>query len=527
MSPGKVPIFTDPDMRDAMNWKAMMSAAAIGAAPLAGLAQTPAPRPLTEDGGQPVGNNQNSRTAGDNGPVTLDNFQLLQKLARFDRERIPERVVHARGVGVHGEFVATGDLSRITKAKVLAKGTKTPVFVRFSTVIHPSGSPEQLRDPRGFAVKFYTSEGNWDLVGNNLPVFFIRDAMKFPDMVHSLKPSPVTNQQDPNRFFDFFSHVPESTHMLTFVYSDQGTPRNLRQMDGFGVHAFKFVNAEGAVTYVKFHWQSLQGQQTDTSEEASAAAARNHSGHTEDLYQAIKAGKFPRWELRVQLLPEADLDKFPFDPLDATKVWTGIEELTVGEMTLNRVPENFFQFSEQVAFSPGMVVPGIEPSEDRLLQGRLFSYADTQRYRLGANYLDLPVNRPLAPVSNNNQDGTLNGNITRGDVNYEPSVTTGGRRDQASYESSKKTLSGTVVQRPIEKTLNFQQAGELYRSFDETARAHLIANLAGDLGKVKNPDVKKTMVAHFYKADVDYGTRLAKAVNIDLTEVQSLADRLK
>jgi len=290
---------------------ALVCAVAYSHAQPPAAAPTPpaANRPLTEDGGQPVGNNQNSRTAGPNGPVTLDNFHLLQKLARFDRERIPERVVHARGVGAHGEFVSYDDLSKLTKAKLFsAKDKKTPVFLRFSTVIHPGGSPEQLRDPRGFAVKFYTEDGNWDLVGNNLPVFFIRDAIKFPDMIHSLKPSPVTNQQDPNRVFDFFSHIPESTHMLTFVYSDQGTPANLRQMDGFGVHAFKMVNAKGEVTYVKFNWRSMQGHKRYTAEEAAAASAKNHSGHTEDLYENIKDGKFPSWELGLQTMKPEDLN---------------------------------------------------------------------------------------------------------------------------------------------------------------------------------------------------------------------------
>jgi len=488
-------------------------------------AQTPPPakKPITEDGGQPVGNNQNSRTAGDKGSVLLDNFHLLQKLSRFDRERIPERVVHARGVGVHGEFVAYDDFSKHTKAKLLSgKDKKTPVFLRFSTVIHPGGSPEQLRDPRGFAVKFYTDEGNWDLVGNNLPVFFIRDAMKFPDMVHSLKPSPITNQQDPNRFFDFFSHIPESTHMLTFLYSDQGTPASLRQMDGFGVHAFKFVNAKNEVTYVKFNWRSQQGLKTYSAEEAAAASAKNHSGLTEDLYENIKAGKFPSWELCVQMIKPDEFEKFEFDPLDATKIWTGVPEVKVGKMTLNKVPDNFFQFTEQAAFSPGMIVPGIEPSEDRLLQGRLFSYADTQRYRVGVNYLMLPVNRPYASVDNNNQDGKMNFGNTTSDVNYEPSRATGGRRDNEEKEYSQSPLSGTVTQRPIAKTLNFKQAGELYESFIEKDRANLISNLAGDLGKVKDKAVKTTMVAHFYQANVEYGTRLAKAVDVSLDEVQKL-----
>jgi catalase len=509
-----------------MTWKHLLTLVVAVATAAAGTAETPAPakKPLTEDGGQPVGNNQNSRTAGPEGPVLLDDFHLVQKLARFDRERIPERVVHARGVGAHGEFVSAGDFSRFTKARLFGeKGKKTPVFVRFSTVIHPNGSPESLRDPRGFAVKFYTEQGNWDLVGNNLPVFFIRDAMKFPDMVHSLKPSPVTNQQDPNRFFDFFSHVPESTHMLTFVYSDRGTPANLRQMDGFGVHAFKWVNDKSEVTYVKFHWRSLQGIKNHTAEEAAAATAKNHSNHTADLYESIKAGEFPSWELAVQLLPVSDLGKTEYDPLDATKVWPGVPEMVVGKMTLNRVPENFFQSTEQAAFSPGMVVPGIEPSEDRLLQGRLFSYADTQRYRIGANYLDVPVNRPVAPVANNNQDGALSTLPRSGDVNYEPSVTTAGRRDDARFEASKAPLTGSVQQRPIDRKQDFAQAGDLYRSLTDSERENLIKNLAGDLGKVKNAAVKLKMTSHFYRADTDYGTRLARAVGLDVDEVRKLA----
>ena len=505
------------------------------AATLTGIAQTPAPQParapaapspagqtMTEDGGQPVGDNQNSRTAGPGGPITLDNFHLLQKLARFDRERIPERVVHARGVGVHGEFESYRDLSKLTKAKLFsAKDKKTPVFLRFSTVVHPGGSPEQLRDPRGFSTKFYTEEGNWDLVGNNMPVFFIRDAMKFPDMVHAFKPSPITNQQDPHRVFDFFSHVPESTHMLTFLYSDQGTPASLRQMDGFGVHAFKMVNAANEVTYVKFNWRSLQGLKRFTAKEAADDSARNHSGLTEDLYDNIKAGKNPSWELCLQIMPADKFDKLEYDPLDDTKTWNGIEETKIGKMTLNRVPDNFFQFTEQVAFDPGMVVPGIEPSEDKMFQGRAFSYADTQRYRLGANYLDLPVNRPLAPVSNNNQDGASNHGHRKGDVNYEPSIATGGRRDDSKFEYSKALLKGSIVQQVVEKQLNFKQAGELYETFTDGEKANLISNLAGDMNKIRDPGVKITIASYFYRANTDYGTRVAKATNVDLEAVKT------
>ena len=504
-----------------------LSAAALAFCALPAFAQ-PATnkKPITEDGGQPVGNNQNSRTAGENGPVTLDNFQLIQKLARFDRERIPERVVHARGVGAFGEFVTTEELSKLTKAKIFAEAGKvTPAFVRFSTVIHPKGSPEQMRDPRGFAVKLFTEEGNWDIVGNNLPVFFIRDAMKFPDMVHSLKPSPITNQQDPNRFFDFFSHQPESTHMLTFLFSDQGTPASLRKMDGHGVHAYKFVNAKGDVNYVKFHWKSNQGLKNFTAKEAAESSAMNHSAMTDDLYTNIQKGDFPTWDLMIQTLPAEDINKFDFNILDATKIWPGIPEKKVGILTLNRVPDNFFQSTEQVAYSPAMVVPGVEPSEDRLLQGRLFSYADTQRYRIGANYLMLPINRPYAAVSNNNQDGTMNLGSTSSDVNYEPSITTGGRRDTAADEYSKAPLRGdAIIQEPISKTQNFKQVGELYASFTEQEKANLITNMAGDLGKVKSPVVKLRMVSYFYKANADYGTRLAPLVGVPLEDVKKYVE---
>ncbi|MGL5094234.1 MAG: catalase, partial [Planctomycetia bacterium] len=501
---------------------------AVGGAAAPITADDPKRHILTEDGGQPVGDNQNSRTAGPHGPVTLDNFHLIQKLARFDRERIPERVVHARGVGAHGEFVAYDDLSKLTKAKLFSeKGKTTPVFLRFSTVIHPSGSPETLRDPRGFAVKFYTEDGNWDLVGNNLPVFFIRDAIKFPDMIHSLKPSPITNQQDPNRVFDFFSHVPESTPMLTFVYSDQGTPASLRTMDGFGVHGFKMVNADGDVTYVKFNWRSMQGLKTYDAKEAAAAAARNQSIHTEDLYQAISRGEFPSWELAIQTLSPDKLDSFDFDPLDDTKIWPGIPETKIGRMTLNRIPKNFFQASEQVAFSPGMVVPGIEPSEDRMLQGRLFSYADTQRYRVGTNYLMLPINKPLNAVVNGNQDGSLNFDQTESDVNYQPSAAQYQPVEDPSAEYSKAPLTGTVRQTRTEKTLNFKQAGELYRSFDEKMRTNLIANLAGDLGKVVDPVVKTRLVSFFWQADEEYGKRLAEAVGVTPENVASMIEANK
>ena len=479
----------------------------------------PAQRPMTRDNGAPVGDNQNSVTAGPRGGVMLGDVHLIEKLARFDRERIPERVVHARGVAAYGDFVSAGDFSKHTKASLFGEaGKRTPVFARFSTVIHSKGSPETLRDPRGFAVKFYTDEGNWDLVGNNLPVFFIRDAIKFPDMVHSLKPSPITNRQDPNRFFDFFSHVPESTHMLLWLYSDRGTPRTLRHMDGFGVHAFKWVDAQGRVTYVKFNWRSKQGVESLTVSEASELQARDFSPHTRDLYQAIAGGDFPQWDLHVQMLRPQQLDEFDYDPLDATKMWLDVPEMLVGTMTLNRTPDNFFQETEQSAFGPAITVPGIEPSEDRLLQGRLFAYPDTQRYRIGINYLSLPVNRPRLAVINGAQDGAMNSDHTSSDTNYQPSVSEDSWKETPSHGASVSALAGATQQRAIEKSQPFHQAGVFYRGLTESARANLVANLAGDLGQIRNERVQLKMLSHFARADIELGARLAKVLGVDVRE---------
>ena len=495
--------------------------------------------PLTRDTGAPVGDNQNSQTAGPDGPVLLQDSHLLEKLARFDRERIPERVVHARGTAAYGTFESYGAQADLTQAAPFTgKGKKTKVLVRFSAVIHPSGSPETLRDPRGFATKFYTDAGNWDLVGNNLPVFFIRDAMKFPDMVHSLKPSPKTNLQDPNRFFDFFAAEPESIHMLTLLYSDLGTPASYREMDGNGVHAYKLVNAAGKVTYAKFHWKSLQGIKTLSAAEASAIQAKTFNHMTEDLYAAIGRKAYPSWELEVQLLDPSQLGNFDFNPLDATKEWIripGLKVVKLGKMTLNEVPANFFETTELSAFAPSNLIPGIEASEDRLLQGRLFSYADTQRYRLGVNALQIPVNQPLAAIHNHGQGGELRQpTATSGaDVNYQPNNFDGNPdrghgtfTETAKARASSFVLAGTTQQAMIKKTLNFKQAGETYRAFTPAQRTALISNFAGDLSVVKNAKVKVQIVAHAYAADPEYGERLGKAVGVDLAQVKTVASRL-
>ncbi|WP_088744206.1 catalase [Cobetia sp. QF-1] len=482
---------------------------------------------LTRSNGAPVGNNQNSLTAGPNGPTLLQDHHLLEKLAHFDRERIPERVVHARGTGAYGEFRATEDLSDLTVAAPFQdQGKVTPVFVRFSAVIHSKHSPETLRDPRGFAVKFYSDQGNWDLVGNNFPVFFIRDAIKFPDMVHSLKPDPRTNLQDPNRFFDFFSHIPESTNMLTYVYSPLGIPTSLREMNGSGVHAFKFVNAEGDWKYVKFTWKSRQGNNGMSPAQAAKVQSTNFNHLTDDLYTHLDQGDFPIWDLYVQTIEPDQLNDFDFNPLDTTKIWP--EDLVparkVGELELNRVPDNFFQETEQAALAPSNMIPGIEPSEDRMLQGRLFSYADTQRYRLGVNHMQLPVNAPRVDVKSHNQNGAGYSAPRSGSVNYQPSRNAGGLQDNPVYEYNRYALNGTTQQQPIDKQQNFAQAGELYRSFSEQDQTFLIEALAGDLGKVKNDETRNIMVSHFYQADHEYGERLAEKVNVDMDDVEALIE---
>ncbi len=481
---------------------------------------------LTKDNGAAVGDNQNSLTAGANGSVLLQDVHLIQKLQRFARERIPERVVHARGTGAHGEFVLTKAIPELTQASLFAEaGKKTPVFVRFSTVIHGNHSPETLRDPRGFATKFYTDQGNWDLVGNNLPVFFIRDAIKFPDMVHSLKPSPVDNMQDPNRVFDFMSNDPASTHMLTQVYSDLGTPASYREMNGFGVHAYKFINAKGEVRYVKFNWHSQQGVRSLDLDQVSKVQAMDFNHLTRDLYQAINAGNYPKWDLHIQILTPEQLDDFSFNPLDATKIWPGVPETKVGTMTLNRMPTNFFQETEQAAFAPANLVPGIEPSEDRLLQGRIFSYSDTQLYRLGANHQQLPINRPLVEVVSNNQDGAMNYGNRTSNVNYEPSRLEP-KASLPAARAANTALSGTVQQQMIAKTDNFSQAGAFYRGLSQQAQQNLVRNLAADLSAVRDSNTKHIMLSHFYKADADYGKALTKAVQGELALVQQLAAKL-
>lgn len=480
---------------------------------------------LTRDNGALVGDNQNSQTAGSSGPVLLQDVQLIQKLQRFDRERIPERVVHARGTGAHGEFTATADLTALTTASVFKQGTTTPVFVRFSSVVHGNHSPETLRDPRGFATKFYTADGNWDLVGNNFPTFFIRDAIKFPDMVHAFKPDPDKNYGTNRTLFDFFSHVPEATRTLTLLFSNYGTPATYRHMDGSSVHAYKLVNAEGDYHYVKFNWKSQQGVKNHDPQEAERVQGKDFNHMSRDLISAINAGDYPKWDLYLQVIKPQDLDTFDYNPLDATKVWADVPEQKIGTMVLNRNPANVFQETEQVAMAPANLIPGIEPSEDRLLQGRLFSYADTQMYRLGANHQFLPINQARVAVNNNNQDGAMNPGKRTGEVNYEPSRLEP-KPQVAAARYSQLPLSGTTQQQKIYKEQNFKQAGELYRSFTKKEQADLIATLGGALAEADD-ESRHHMLSFFYKADADYGKGLTKVAKGDLARVQALAAQLQ
>ncbi len=475
-------------------------------------------RHLTTNQGVPVTNNQNSLTVGERGPVLLQDVHLLEKLAHFDRERIPERVVHAKGAGAHGYFQVYESMAKYTKAKFLQDPKKqTPVFVRFSTVVGSKGSADTLRDPRGFAVKFYTEDGNYDLVGNNLPVFFIRDAIKFPDMVHAFKPAPNTNIPDDNRFWDFISLTPESTHMITWLFSDRGTVKSYRTMEGFGVNTYKWVNAEGKAVYVKYHWKPAAGVHPIDRHEATRLAGEDPDIATRDLYDTIASGKTVEFELNVQIMQIADELKQAFDPLDVTKTWPEdkFPLMPVGKMVLSRNPENFFADVEQAAFCPASIVPGIELSADKLLQGRVFSYADTQRYRLGTNYLQLPINQPKVPVDNNQRDGAMQyAPYGGGAVNYEPNTLADGMPSEAPASPLEKyQVEGAVLRQKISLTNDFAQAGKRYRGLSKMEQDHLIDNIVGSLGKTKKA-IQKRMVENLTKADAELGKRVAKGMKL-------------
>jgi len=493
---------------------------------------------LTNRQGHPVTDNQNIRTVGNRGPSTLENYDFLEKMSHFDRERVPERVVHARGAGAHGYFEAYGKVgdepvSKYTRAKLFQEaGKKTPVFVRFSTVAGAMESPETARDPRGFAVKFYTEDGNWDLVGNNLKIFFIRDAMKFPDMIHAFKPDPVSNLSNPERMFDFLSKTPEATHMITFLFSPWGIPANYRQMQGSGVNTYKWVNQDGEAVLVKYHWEPLkQGIKNLTQKEANEIQATNVSHATQDLYEAIERGDYPEWELCVQIMTDDYHPELDFDPLDDTKLWPTdkFPFLKVGKMVLNKNPENYFNEVEQAAFGTGVLVDGLDFSDDKMLQGRTFSYSDTQRHRVGTNYLQLPINAPKKRVATNQRGGQMSYHVDvppsgNPHVNYEPSTIGGLKEAKQEGKIHEPHYNDKLVREKIDRPNDFGQAGETYRAFSDAERDELISNLVDNL-KVCRPEIQNKMLEYFTNADEEYGRRvregLAKAM--DTTDTSSAA----
>ncbi len=492
---------------------------------------------LTTRQGHPVRDNQSLRTVGERGPATLENYQFIEKITHFDRERIPERVVHARGAGAHGYFEAYGTIgdepaSKYTRARVLTEtGVKTPMFVRFSTVAGAKESPETARDPRGFAVKFKTVDGNWDLVGNNLKIFFIRDAIKFPDMIHAFKPDPVTNRQEAWRFFDFVAAHPESIHMVTWLKSPWGIPANYREMEGSGVNTYKLVNDQGVAHLCKFHWIPKQGVRNLTSAQAAEIQGRDVGHATKDLYDNIAAGNFPEWEFAVQIMPDGPNDHLSFDPLDDTKRWPEDQFplLKCGRMVLDRVPDNFFADVEQSAFGTGVLVDGIDFSDDKMLQGRTLSYSDTQRYRVGPNYLQLPINAPAPGVktSTNQRDGQMtfyvDGVGENKHINYEPSTLAQGLREAPKpAKEYHQPVEGKLGRYQTSRTEDdYAQAGERYRSFEAWEREDLIANLVADMKECPEA-IQLRMVWHFWHADEEYGRRVAEGAGIDLEKAKAL-----
>lgn len=483
---------------------------------------------LTTAFGIPIGNDLNSQTAGERGPVLMQDVHLLEKLGHFDRERIPERVVHAKGAGAGGYFEVTADVTQYTKAKFLSEiGKRTEVFVRFSTVGGEKGSADAARDPRGFAVKFYTEEGNYDLTGNNTPVFFIRDPLKFPDFIHTQKRNPGTNLKDPDMFWDFLSLTPESIHQVTILFSDRGTPATYRNMNGYSSHTFKWYNDKGDYFWVQYHFKTDQGIKNLTREEATRISGENPDHATQDLYEAIERGDYPSWTLEMQILTPEQAEDFRWDIFDITKVWPHgeVQPIIIGKLVLNRNPVNYFAEVEQAAFSPGNLVPGIAASQDKMLQARLFSYHDTHIHRLGPNYHLIPVNAPkYAPENSYQRDGFMRVDANGGNgPNYWPNSLRGPAPDPATGEPPFE-LSGKAGRYPYtHPNDDFVQAGNLYRNvMTDQDRENLVGNIVGNLsGAQKHIQLRQTAV--FYKADPDYGRRVAEGLGLDIKEVERLA----
>ena len=480
---------------------------------------------MTTDAGRPVGDNQNSLTLGPRGPVVFEDFLLFEKMAHFNRERIPERVVHAKGSGAYGTFTVTNtEITKYTTAKLFEKvGKQTPTFIRFSTVGGEKGSADTERDPRGFALKFYTEEGNWDMVGNNTPVFFIRDPLKFGDFIHTQKRDPETNLKSPTMMWDFWSLSPESLHQVTILFSDRGTPDGYRHMDGFSSHTFSLINAKGELFYCKWHFKTKQGIKNFTREEADHMKSVDMDYAQRDLFDAIARGDYPKWAVKVQIMPEAEAATYHINPFDLTKVWPHGDYplIEVGELELNRNPENYFAEVEQAAFEPRNIVPGMGYSPDKMLQGRLISYPDAHRYRLGVNYDALPVNAPKCPFATYHRDGSMRFDGNGGSSpNYEPN-SFGGPTQDAKYVERPVEYGTSTVGRFSHREHDsdyFTQPGNLFRLMTPDAQERLVGNIAASLGQVEQR-IQDLQINHFYKCDPKYGEGVAKALGRNIDDI--------
>ncbi|SPO53071.1 Catalase [Pseudomonas sp. JV551A1] len=474
---------------------------------------------LTTASGAPVADNQNSRSAGPRGPLLLDDFHLIEKLAHFNRENIPERRVHAKGSGAYGTFTVTRDITGYTSAKLFEQvGKQTETFLRFSTVGGERGSADTERDPRGFAVKFYTEEGNWDIVGNNTPVFFIRDPLKFPDFIHTQKRHPQSNLKNAQMMWDFWSHSPEALHQVTILFSDRGIPDGYRHMHGFGSHTYSLINAEGERTWVKWHFKTQQGIKNLAPAEAARLAGTDPDYAQRDLFEAIERGDYPRWTVCIQVMSEAEATSRDENPFDVTKTWSQKDYplIEVGVLELNRNPLNYFAEVEQAAFGPSNMVPGVGLSPDRMLQGRVFAYADAHRYRVGTNHQQLPVNAPRCPVNSYQRDGSMATGSYGSAPNYEPNSYSDAPKQSPRHAEPALALQGCADRYDHrEDTDYYSHAGALFRLMNDEQKALLISNIAGTMAGVSE-DVIQRQLQYFFKADPAYGEGVAKALGINL-----------
>jgi len=479
---------------------------------------------LTTTGGNPVSDNQNSMTAGERGPILMQDYQLIEKLAHQNRERIPERVVHAKGSAAFGKLTITGDISNYTKAKIFQPGAVTRSLLRFSTVAGERGAADAERDVRGFALKFYTDEGIFDLVGNNTPVFFIRDPYKFPDFIRTQKRMPKTNMRSATAMWDFWSLSPESLHQVTILFSDRGLPISYRHVNGYGSHTYSLINDAGERVWVKFHFKTVQGHQHWTNAEAAEIVGKDRESAQRDLFNSIEGGDFPQWRFCIQVMSDADAEKYPYNPFDLTKVWPhgDFPLIEVGMLELNENPENYHAEVEQASFSPSNIVPGVSWSPDKVLQSRIFSYADAHRYRVGTNYEALPVNRPTSEVNNYIRDGSMRFDGNGGDaVNYEPN-SFNGPAEAPGREVSGFDLGNVSADRFNHRDGNddYTQPGDLFRLLDNDQQGRLMDNIAEAMDGVPQ-DIIIRQVEHFYKADPDYGIGVATRMGLTPADIPS------